>query len=298
MNNNKSGKLFIVATPIGNLDDITIRAINILNLVDYIAAEDTRHSSILLKHFAINKKLISLHDFNEQQKSATLIKLLQQGYSIALISDAGTPLISDPGYHLITLVRKANINISPIPGPCAAITALSAAGLPTDKFVFEGFLPTKIIARQQRLNELKTETRTLIFYETPHRVLSAIIVLLEIFGEQRGAVVARELTKKFETVYSGNLMEIRNWLESNSYHQKGEFVILVHGNQSPENQEVNPEALKILQILAAELPPKQAAGLSSKITGISKNMLYKILYQSQNLMNDKRASDKPQIKPT
>lgn len=277
MNDSRPGNLYIVATPIGNLDDITIRALNTLRAVDYVAAEDTRHSATLLNHFNINKKFISLHDFNEQQKSATLIKLLQQGNNIALISDAGTPLISDPGYRLVNLVQKANINIIPIPGPCAAITALCASGLPTAKFVFEGFLPTKEVARNRRLDELKIETRTLIFYETPHRILSVIIAMLEIFGEQRQAVIARELTKKFETIYNGNLAAIKNWIESDSNQQKGEFVILIHGNDSPNKQEISPEALKILQILASELPPKQAAGLSSKITGISKNKLYETL---------------------
>jgi 16S rRNA (cytidine1402-2'-O)-methyltransferase len=280
MHNNKSGNLYIVATPIGNLDDITVRALNIIQTVDYVAAEDTRHSSILLQHFNLKKQLISLHDFNEQQKSATLIKLLQQGKNIALISDAGTPLISDPGYRLVTLVQKANINIIPIPGPCAAITALCASGLPTDKFIFEGFLPAKETSRCHRFHELKTETRTLIFYETPHRVLASIINLLEIFGEQRQAVIARELTKKFETIFHGSLLEIKNWLESDSNQQKGEFVILVHGEESVKEQEINSEELKILQVLASELPPKQAASLASKIIGLSKNKLYALLLKN------------------
>jgi 16S rRNA (cytidine1402-2'-O)-methyltransferase len=275
--NNKHGNLYIVATPIGNLDDITIRALNILRTADCIAAEDTRHSNILLKHFGINNKLISLHNFNEKQQSTTLIKLLQQGNNVALISDAGTPLISDPGYRLVSLVQKAGITIIPIPGACAAITALCASGLPTDKFVFEGFLPIKTNARYQRLHDLKTETRTMIYYEAPHRILTTINAMLEIFGENRHAVIARELTKKFETIYHSGLSEIKNWLESDVNQQKGEFVILVHGNEQFDSQKISIETANLLAILAAKLPPNQAASLASKITGIRKNLLYKQL---------------------
>jgi 16S rRNA (cytidine1402-2'-O)-methyltransferase len=279
MHNNKYGNLYIVATPIGNLDDITIRALNILRTADYIAAEDTRHSSILLKHFDVNNKLISLHNFNEKQQSTTLIKLLQQSNNIALISDAGTPLISDPGYRLVSLVQKAGITIIPLPGACAAITALCASGLPTDKFVFEGFLPIKTNARNQRLHDLKTETRTTIYYEAPHRILKTINTMLEVFGENRHVVIARELTKKFETIYNGSLSEIKNWLESDINQQKGEFVILVHGNEQFDSQKISIETANLLDILAAELPPNQAASLASKITGIRKNLLYKQLVQ-------------------
>lgn len=281
VHDSKLGTLYIVATPIGNLDDITIRAIDILKAVDYIAAEDTRHSNTLLKHFGISAKLISLHDFNERQQSVTLIKLLQQGKNIALISDAGTPLISDPGYRLVTSVREANINIIPIPGACAAVTALCASGLPTDKFIFEGFLPAKATARNQRLDELKTETRTLIFYETPHRILPAITSLIESFGTERKAAIARELTKKFETIYSGTITEIKQQLENNLEQQKGEFVILVHGNEKSDDQEINAETSRILNILASELPPKQAAALTAKISGLSKNTLYNTLIHSK-----------------
>lgn len=277
MHNNKLGNLYIVATPIGNLDDITIRALNILRTVDYIAAEDTRHSGNLLKHFGIISKLIALHNFNEKQQSASLIKLLQEGNEVALISDAGTPLISDPGYHLVAEVRKAGINIIPIPGACAAMTALCASGLPTDKFVFEGFLPAKTMARNKRLLDLKIETRTTIYYEAPHRVLSTITAMLEVFGADRQAVIARELTKKFETIHSDNLSAIKTWLETDPNQQKGEFVILVHGNKRPSSQEISVETLNLLTILAAELPPNQAASLASKITGASKNILYKNL---------------------
>jgi 16S rRNA (cytidine1402-2'-O)-methyltransferase len=281
--NNKSGNLYIVATPIGNLDDITIRALDILRTVDYIAAEDTLHSKNLLRHFGINKyRLISLHNFNEKQKSSALLKLLQKNYSIALISDAGTPLISDPGYCLVKLVRDAGINIIPIPGPCAAITALCASGLPTDRFIFEGFLPTKIKARDLKLSSLKTEARTMIYYEAPHRILSTIAAMLKVFGENREVVIARELTKKFESIYSGKLSDIETWLKSDINNKKGEMVILVHGDKQPDRSDnyINNKYNKykeLLDILASELPPNQVAKLAAKITGINKNILYKQL---------------------
>jgi 16S rRNA (cytidine1402-2'-O)-methyltransferase len=277
MHNNKYGTLYIVATPIGNLEDITIRALNILRAVNYIAAEDTRHSNILLKHFAINRPLISLHNFNEKQQSTNLIKLLQHGNNIALISDAGTPLISDPGYRLISFVQQADINITPIPGACAAITALCASCLPTDKFIFEGFLPAKAGARNQRLQDLKNETRTMIYYEAPHRILSTINTMLDIFGKDRRAVIARELTKKFETIYRDNLSGIKTWFETDINQQKGEVVILVHGSESSNSQEINADTLNLLTILAKELPPNQATNLASQITGVRKNLLYKFM---------------------
>lgn len=270
-----SANLYIVATPIGNLGDITLRAIEILREVGCIAAEDTRHSKKLLAHFNIKKPMLSLHDYNENEQSKILLQRLQKGENIALISDAGTPLISDPGFRLVKMVREAGIKVIPIPCPCAAITALSASGLPTDKFIFEGFLPAKSSARQQRLAELTTEPRTIIFYEAPHRLMTLIKELVNIFGENRPAVVARELTKKFETIYSANLGEIKTWLESDKNQQKGEFVILLHGMKPIKAEKINEKNLQILKILLAELPVKQAASLTAKITGVSKNKLYK-----------------------
>ncbi len=276
MNSQNFAILYIVATPVGNLNDITLRALEVLKQVDCIAAEDTRHSKKLLEHFNIKKPMISLHDYNESERSKVLLKRLQKGENLALISNAGTPLISDPGYRLIKIVRDAGINIVPVPGPCAAITALCASGLPTDKFIFEGFLPTKAVARCKRLEELNSEPRTIIFYESPHRLRFLISDLLNIFGENRHAVLARELTKKFETIYGANLAELKSWLETNKRHQKGEFVILLHGAEPRKETEKNEKTLHILKILLSELSVKQAVILTAKITGVSKNKLYKI----------------------
>lgn len=269
----KTGTLYIIATPIGNLGDISLRALEILKQVDSVAAEDTRHSGKLLAHFNIKKPLFSLHNYNEQERSKKLLSKLEHGESIALISDAGTPLISDPGFKLVNNVQSAGIKIVPIPGACAAITALSVSGLPTDKFVFEGFLPAKTTARCKRLQELKPETRTLILYESPHRLMALIVDMHEVLEADRIIVLARELTKKFETIKRGTVKEIKIWLEADANQQKGEFVVLVHGAIAKE-QEINPEVLKILQILRAELPPKKAAALTAKITGANKNQLY------------------------
>jgi 16S rRNA (cytidine1402-2'-O)-methyltransferase len=273
---NVPGQLFIVATPIGNLSDISQRAKDTLKEVDLIAAEDTRHSAHLLQHLNINTPLTSLHEHNEEERSAYLIDQMQQGKNIALISDAGTPLISDPGYRLLQAAHQAMIKIVPIPGPCALIAALSVSGLPADKFIFEGFLPAKTGARTQRLQTLQTETRTLIFYEAPHRILATLDDMISVFGEMREAVFARELTKTFETLLSGSLAELKKQLLDDSNQQKGEFVILIHGAESREKQEIDPDALRILKILLAELPVKQAATLAAKITGARKNQLYEL----------------------
>lgn len=274
MSTQKPGILYIVGTPIGNLGDITLRALDTLREVDLIAAEDTRHSGKLLQHFQIKKPLFALHDYNENEKSQQLIHKLLQGQNIALIADAGTPLISDPGYKLVYEVRNAHLQVVPIPGACAAITALCASGLPTDKFVFAGFLPAKTIARKKHLQELEAETRTLIFYESPHRLMDTCADMLQVFGATRQAVLAKELTKTFETIYNGTLAEIIDWLETDVARQKGEFVILIHGTKKTPT-ELDKDSIKILNILCDELPVKQAAALAAKITGISKNTLYK-----------------------
>lgn len=275
MQKSNDGTLFLVATPIGNLGDITLRALETLKQVDLIAAEDTRHSSKLLQHFGIKTPLTSLHDYNETKSSKFICSQLQQGKNIALISDAGTPLISDPGYHLVKTVRENNFQAVPIPGACAAIAALSAAGLPTDKFVFAGFLPAKSKQQLQQLNELITETRTLIFYESPHRLLQTINNMLTTFGPNRYAVIAKELTKIFETIYGNTLSEVQNWLLADPQHQKGEFVILVKGVEKTVT--INPEILRILKLLAKDLSSKQAATLTAQITGANKNQLYRML---------------------
>lgn len=299
------GILYIVATPIGNFGDISQRAIEILNSVDVILAEDTRHSKILLSKFRIQnplqnliQKIYALHEHNELEQAEKFCRwMLEEGKSIALISDAGTPLISDPGYVLVRKAHDLGIKVVPIPGPSALITALSASGLPTDRFVFEGFLPPKKKARQKRLEELRGETRTLIFYEAPHRILETLEDMLMVMGETREAVLARELTKAFETIYRANLINLLHFVKSDANQSRGEIVLLVAGvpqdkkerNRDTQEdsdqgntviegiQRPSEETFKILKILAAELPPKQAASLTSKITGESKQILYDIL---------------------
>lgn len=272
------GNLYIVATPIGNLGDISYRAVKILGEVDLVAAEDTRHSKILLQHYGIKTPLISLHNYNETGRSGLLIDKLLQGQSIALISDAGTPLISDPGAILVSEVRAANINVIPIPGACAAIAALSASGLSTTGFAFEGFLPTKVGPRRKRLAALVNEPRTLIIYEAPHRLLKLLDEMLAVFGAARYVVIARELTKTFETIYGANLADLRAWVVADKNQQKGEFVILVAGllEQAPVSV-ADVEVKKLLEVLRKELPSSQAVKVVAKITGVERDKVYKIM---------------------
>jgi len=269
-----AGTLYVVATPIGNLEDMTPRAIRILSEVDLIAAEDTRHSGKLLKHFGIEAKTEALHEHNERSQVPRLIDTLQAGKSIAFITDAGTPLVSDPGFHLVRSARQAGLTVIPVPGACAAIAALSAAGLPSDRFVFEGFPPAKSAARRAVFEKLREESRTLIFYESPHRILESLKEMTEIFGPGREAVLARELTKQFETVRSGTLTELSEWVNRDPHQQLGEFVILIHGVPRAEREAVDEEAERVLRILLEELPVSQAAALAAKITGLKKNKLY------------------------
>lgn len=269
------GILYIVATPIGNLADLSARAIDILSGVKLVAAEDTRHSAHLLQHYGIKVPCLALHEHNEDAAGAKLIERLLAGDSVALISDAGTPLISDPGYHLVRDAHAQGIRVTPIPGPCALITALAASGLPSDRFAFEGFLPARGPARRARLEALRNEPRTLIFYESPHRILDTLHDMKELFGAQRPAVIARELTKLFETIHLATLQELCTWLEADSHQQKGEFVILVQGSML-EISDHDSEAQRILQILMAELPVRQAAALAAQITGLKKNALYEM----------------------
>ena len=268
------GILYIVATPMGNLGDMTVRAIEILKTVDCIAAEDTRHSKPLLQHFLISTPLMALHEHNEREKSAYFIERLQQGESIAIISDAGTPLISDPGYFIVREARRAGIQVVPIPGACAAITALSAAGFPTDRFSFEGFLPAKEQARCQRLESLRQDARTLVFYESPHRVLDCLQNMETVFGSAREAVVARELTKMFETIQHGKLAELVEWMKQDKNQQRGEFVLIVAGFEKDEQMDDDTSVDDMLKILLEELPLKQAADLAARISGRRKNDLY------------------------
>jgi 16S rRNA (cytidine1402-2'-O)-methyltransferase len=272
--------LYIVATPIGNLADLSARAQEVLGSVDYIAAEDTRYSGRLLAHFTIKAPMISVHDHNERQRSEHIINLLAAGHSIALVSDAGTPLISDPGFHLVRAVREAGYRVSPVPGCCAFVAALSASGLPSDRFQFIGFLPAKSGARLQTLKPYAAHTETLIFYESTHRIVDSLAAMAEAFGGERYAVVARELTKTFETIHGDTLQNLLGWIQADSNQQRGEFVVLVHGAPAPEQgDQIDPEAERILHILAKEMPPKKAAGLAAEITGEKKNRLYQLLIQ-------------------
>lgn len=267
--------LYIVATPIGNLDDITLRAIDTLKRVDLIAAEDTRHSGLLLQHLGIKAKLFSLHDHNEQEKAHVLIEKLQSGLSIALVSDAGTPLINDPGYHLVKACRENDIKVVPIPGACAAIAALSVAGLPSDKFIYEGFLPAKSKARQDSLASLITEPRTMIFYESTHRILETLKDMQTILGADKQIVLAKELTKTWETIVSFPVNELIDWLNQDASRQKGEFVLIVAG-YTESNKDIDPKAINTLKLLQKELPLKKAAAITAEIYGLKKNQLYQI----------------------
>lgn len=265
--------LYIVPTPIGNLADITQRALDTLRRVDLIAAEDTRHTGILLAHYQISVPTFALHDHNEQQKAEVLIGRIREGKNIALVSDAGTPLISDPGYHLVTRCREAGVKVVPLPGPCAAITALSAAGLPTDRFAFEGFLPAKAKGRDDKLQALVDEPRTLVFYESPRRVTDTIEAIARILGE-RQVVLARELTKTFESIHGLPASELLTWLAEDDNRIKGEMVLVVAGARK-ESDELPAEAIRTLGLLVAELPLKKAAALCAEIHDVKKNALYK-----------------------
>jgi 16S rRNA (cytidine1402-2'-O)-methyltransferase len=282
MTENKIGTLYVIATPIGNMLDITLRAVEVLKKVDRIAAEDTRHSMPLLKHFSIDKPTLSMHEFNERERLSIVIDYLFEGESVALISDAGTPLINDPGFHLVREAKARGVKVVPIPGPCAAIAALSAAGLPTDKFTFEGFLPPKAEARKNRLSQLLHEPRTMIFYEAPHRVEASLQSMAEVFGAERSAVLARELTKLHETILSQSLGELVSYCAAHPDKMRGEIVVLVEGidEETSETKEVHPEA--VLDILLEELPLKQAALLASRITGERKNILYEMALAKKN----------------
>lgn len=271
----KRGQLFIVATPIGNLQDISVRAIAILKQVSLIAAEDTRHSGKLLQALQIATPMVSLHEFNEFQRSEQVLQRLLAGEDVALISDAGTPLISDPGSDLVKRALAEQIKVVPIPGPCAAIAALSASGLPTGNFVFEGFLPAKASARQKHLEKLVRESRTMVFYEAPHRICDLIQDMIKIWGPNHSAALAKELTKMYETIIQDSLQNILVWLEVDPMHQKGEFVVMLQG-VPPEVESSEEDITQVLKILLEELPTKQAAHLAAKISGRKKNEIYEL----------------------
>ena len=269
-----TGVLYIVATPIGNLEDITLRAIRVLKEADAIAAEDTRHTQKLLSKFAIHTPLTSYHDHNKEEKAPVLVSRLLEGKSIALVSDAGTPGISDPGYFLINLAIDQKVPVVPIPGATAAIAALSVSGLPTDRFVFEGFLPSKHTARMKRLTELAKEERTLIFYEAPHRIMQALEDMQTVLGDRK-AVLTRELTKVHEQVLRGRIPDVRRQLEAGS--MKGEFTIIVEAAASGADR-VNISAEEYLKnlILHRGLPKKEAIAVAAHDLGVPKKEIYKI----------------------
>ncbi|MDB9958735.1 16S rRNA (cytidine(1402)-2'-O)-methyltransferase [Oceanospirillaceae bacterium] len=266
--------LYVVSTPIGNLEDLTPRAVETLKKVDLIAAEDTRHSGRLMQHFAISTPMLAVHDHNERQRAQILVEKLSQGQSIALISDAGTPLISDPGYHLVSAVREAGYKVVPVVGACALIAALSVSGLATDRFSFYGFLPSKSSGRTQKLQQLAKVTHTQVFYESPHRIVAMVSDIVLVMGSHRQIVLARELTKTFETIYGGPAADVRAWLLADHNQQKGEFVVLIEGAEEEQLHDIGPEEERMLTLLLAELPIKKAAAITASITGHKKKALY------------------------
>jgi len=270
-----TGILFIVATPIGNLDDITFRAVEILKSIDIILAEDTRHSKKLLKHLNIEKPIRAFHEHNEREKTKAIIDELHSGKSIALISDAGTPLISDPGYFLVAQAKKEGLRVVPIPGASALITALSASGLASDSFTFLGFLPGKQTARVKLLKSLVGRAETSIFYESPKRILATLTDMHVIFGDSREVCLAKELTKAFETIQTDSISNLIKYLNIDQSHQKGEFVILISANDKIDITEAETQLDSLLPILCAEMGASKAAKLASKITGIDKKQCYK-----------------------
>jgi 16S rRNA (cytidine1402-2'-O)-methyltransferase len=283
-----AGRLYVVATPIGNLGDLSPRARAVLSDVALVAAEDTRHTGVLLKHFDIRTPQLSLHDHNELKRAPEVIEKLRHGASVALVSDAGTPAISDPGFELVRAVAAAGFEIIAIPGPCAAIAALSIGALPTDRFCFDGFLPARGAARRRRLQSLATEARTIVLYEAPHRVCETLEDCVEAFGEERGAVVAREITKMHETIYRGSLRELLTRARSDPDFARGEIVLTLAGApQTPPDEDRSADGHggtldRVLKALLAELPLKQAARLAARITEVRDNEAYKrALYLKQ-----------------
>jgi 16S rRNA (cytidine1402-2'-O)-methyltransferase len=270
------GQLYIVATPIGHLDDISQRAIAILRQVSWVAAEDTRHSGKLLSHLGISARFLALHDQNEKQRAASLLQKLQAGEDVALISDAGTPLISDPGYSLVRLCRDAGVRVVPVPGPCALIAALCCAGLPTDKFHFIGFLPAKSGQRQQVLQQIPNNVGTLICYEAARRVKDTLADVVAVFGEDRELVLAKELTKTFEHFEHGTAASITAWLEEDPQRCQGEMVLMIAAAAAKADDDIKPAAVKTLKLLLGELPLKKAAALTAEIHDEKKNALYKL----------------------
>ena len=278
--------LYVVATPIGNLGDITLRALEILKGVDAIAAEDTRHTAGLLSHFGISKKLIAVHEHNEHQSAEKLLAQLNAGENIALVTDAGTPGISDPGAVVVDFVRKAGIKVVPIPGASAVIAALSASGIAQNGFLFHGFLPASGAARRKALDVLKAQTVTLVFYEAPHRIVESVNDMANVLGAERRVTFAREITKTFETIYSCNLGDAKAWLEADTNQQRGEFVLLIEAAEIKAAEEFSEETVRILKLLMLDLPLKQAVKLAAEISNEKKNDLYEFALQLKSAKAD------------
>ena len=277
LNVNCYGKLYVVATPIGNLADMTFRAVEVLKTVDLIAAEDTRHVKMLLQHYGITNKLVSLHQYNEDKASSVLLEKLRAGQSIALVSDAGTPLLSDPGMPLVKMVKDAGLDVVPIPGACALIAALSAAGLPVTQFSFEGFLPRTSSARKAFFSERVMASKTWIFYESCHRILASLQDMAEVLPLDRQIVIARELTKLHETIVKTSLRSALELVEQNNNMRKGEFVVIVDGAVADKNEQmITPEQKKLLQVLLQECSIKTAVAMAVEITGVRKKLLYQV----------------------
>lgn len=281
--NEVAGQLFIVATPIGNLADISKRALQVLASVDCILAEDTRHSKRLLNHYAIGSKLRSCHEHNEDSMIAWVAEQLDQGHDLALISDAGTPLISDPGFVLVRALRAQSYDIVTVPGPSSIIAALSIAGLPTDGFVYDGFLPSKSGARQTALLTYLNQPRTIVLLESSHRIKACLIDLIETLGGERQIALARELTKRFETLIAGSAQEVSDILQNDDDQSRGEFVLMIAG--APEIEQEDADVLQMLRILVAELPVKQAATIAAKLAGKRKNEVYDMALEIKEELN-------------
>jgi len=272
---NAPGTLHVVATPIGNLGDLSARALETLKTVDAICAEDTRHTRQLLAHFGLERPLIALHDHNEEAQAAQLVARMQSGETFALVSDAGTPLVSDPGFRLVRAARAGGLRVSPVPGACAAIAALSVAGMPSDRFVFEGFLPAKASGRRERLSRLTSEVRTLIFYESAHRIEESLDDLIAAFGPARRGTIARELTKLFETVLDGTLADLRQRVGADPNQRKGEFVLIVEGAGEDADASI-AEGKRLYAKLSEHLKPSQAAKLAAELSGAPRKALYNV----------------------
>lgn len=268
------GTLYVVATPIGNLGDMTPRAVEVLQTVNLIAAEDTRHSAKLLQYYGISTKLVAYHDFSNQQRLDKILASLSDGQSVALISDAGTPLISDPGYELVSQARNVGVQVVPIPGACALVSALSVSGLPSNQFIFEGFLPAKSSGRKKCLSKVKSESRTVIYYESPHRLVDSLEDMRQVFGGERYIVLARELTKTYETVLSGSIDDVVEMVEEDANQRKGEFVVLLKGVEQQVNSTISEEVERLMAVLMDELSLKQASAIAAKVTGLKKRDLY------------------------